>query len=153
MIKKERIAAINWLYKGIIIICYLIGNWNEKIDKGLSVFQTFLRNSTSKWKLFLILLCILLIIIRLNLCDFIKYQILIWLLRLCMLLSIIWLITRLTETNRGQFDFAKAELKLVSRFNVEYREGCFILFFIGICKYFIYKISLRFYVRKRQYFG
>lgn len=47
------------------------------------------------------------------------------------LITIIWFITNLAETNRTPFDFAEGESELVSGFNVEYRRGIFALIFIA----------------------
>lgn len=47
------------------------------------------------------------------------------------LITILWFITNLAETNRTPFDFAEGESELVSGFNVEYRSGVFALIFIA----------------------
>jgi len=93
---------------------------------GLRVISQFISYEV---RLFLILLSLLLIVIRLNLLDFIKYRGFIWLMWLRVPLVFIWLITRLAETNRTMFDFDEGESELVSGFNVEYRSGGFILLF------------------------
>jgi len=46
-------------------------------------------------------------------------------------LFIIWLISRLAETNRTPFDFAEGESELVSGFNIEYGRGGFAILFLG----------------------
>ena len=103
-------------------------NRNYSLLGGLRVIAQFISYEV---RLFLILLSFLLIIIRLNLFDFMKYQNYIWLIWLRLPLSMIWLITRLAETNRTPFDFAEGESELVSGFNVEYRSGGFILLFLS----------------------
>lgn len=47
------------------------------------------------------------------------------------LITILWFITNLAETNRTPFDFAEGESELVSGFNVEYSSGVFALIFIA----------------------
>lgn len=47
------------------------------------------------------------------------------------LITIIWFITNLAETNRTPFDFAEGESELVSGFNVEYSRGVFALIFMA----------------------
>lgn len=44
---------------------------------------------------------------------------------------IIWLVSRLAETNRTPFDFAEGESELVSGFNIEYGSGGFAILFLG----------------------
>lgn len=82
-------------------------------------------------RLALILLSFLYLIISLNIFDFIKYQEIVWFIFLCLPLGIIWLVSRLAETNRTPFDFAEGESELVSGFNVEYRSGGFALIFLA----------------------
>jgi NADH:ubiquinone oxidoreductase subunit 1 (chain H) len=103
-------------------------NRNYSLLGGLRVIAQFISYEV---RLFLILLSFLLIIIRLNLFDFIKYQNLIWLIWICIPLVFIWLVTRLAETNRTPFDFIEGESELVSGFNIEYRRGGFILLFLS----------------------
>nr|QWT71542.1 NADH dehydrogenase subunit 1 [Limnodrilus hoffmeisteri] len=47
------------------------------------------------------------------------------------LITIMWFITNLAETNRTPFDFAEGESELVSGFNVEYSSGVFALIFMA----------------------
>jgi len=44
---------------------------------------------------------------------------------------ILWLITRVAETNRTPFDFAEGESELVSGFNIEYGRVGFAIIFIA----------------------
>jgi len=54
-----------------------------------------------------------------------------WLILIVPLITILWFITNLAETNRTPFDFAEGESELVSGFNVEFRSGLFALIFIA----------------------
>lgn len=54
-----------------------------------------------------------------------------WFLLLIPLITTLWFITNLAETNRTPFDFAEGESELVSGFNIEYRRGLFALIFIA----------------------
>lgn len=46
-------------------------------------------------------------------------------------LALIWLASRLAETNRTPYDFSEGESELVSGFNTEYRSGNFTLIFMA----------------------
>lgn len=81
--------------------------------------------------LVLILLSFLFLISRLNIIDFLKFQENIWFIFLLFPLRLIWLVSRLAETNRTPFDFAEGERELVSGFNVEYRRGGFAIIFLA----------------------
>jgi NADH-ubiquinone oxidoreductase chain 1 len=54
-----------------------------------------------------------------------------WVFLSCSLVSFIWFVTTLAETNRAPFDFAEGESEIVSGFNVEYRSGGFALIFMA----------------------
>lgn len=54
-----------------------------------------------------------------------------WLFLVCSVVSFMWLVTILAETNRAPFDFAEGESEIVSGFNIEYRAGGFALIFMA----------------------
>nr|YP_002995758.1 NADH dehydrogenase subunit 1 [Lineus viridis]ACO40318.1 NADH dehydrogenase subunit 1 [Lineus viridis] len=54
-----------------------------------------------------------------------------WVFFSCSLISFVWFITTLAETNRAPFDFAEGESEIVSGFNVEYSAGGFALIFMA----------------------
>nr|YP_009642771.1 NADH dehydrogenase subunit 1 [Aiolocaria hexaspilota]QCO91578.1 NADH dehydrogenase subunit 1 [Aiolocaria hexaspilota]UXW88377.1 NADH dehydrogenase subunit 1 [Aiolocaria hexaspilota] len=81
--------------------------------------------------MFMILLSFLLLIMSLNLYDFIYYQKFIWFIFLNLPLSFMWFVTSLAETNRTPFDFAEGESELVSGFNVEYSGVSFAFIFMA----------------------
>lgn len=110
----------------------IISGWSSNSNYALlggirSVAQTI----SYEVSLSLILLSFLLLILNLNIIDFIKYQEIVWFFFLCLPLRIIWLSSSLAETNRTPFDFAEGESELVSGFNVEYRRGGFALIFLA----------------------
>lgn len=110
----------------------MIAGWSSNSNYALlggirSVAQTI----SYEVRLALIFLSFLYLIMGLNLLDFIKYQEFCWFIFLGLPLRIMWLVSRLAETNRTPFDFAEGESELVSGFNVEYRRGGFALIFLA----------------------
>jgi NADH-ubiquinone oxidoreductase chain 1 len=81
--------------------------------------------------LVLILIRVLFILGGFNLLLFELFQENIWFIVLFFPIRIIWIISRLAETNRTPFDFAEGESELVSGFNVEYGGGGFALIFLA----------------------
>lgn len=111
-----------------IIIAGWSSNSNYSLLGGIrAVAQTI----SYEVRLRIILLSFLYLIMRLNIIDFIKYQEGVWFIFVCLPLCMIWVVSRLAETNRTPFDFAEGESELVSGFNVEYRSGGFALIFIA----------------------
>nr|YP_010692651.1 NADH dehydrogenase subunit 1 [Necrodes nigricornis]WBV80475.1 NADH dehydrogenase subunit 1 [Necrodes nigricornis] len=111
-----------------IMIAGWSSNSNYSLLGGLrSVAQTI----SYEVSLSLILLSFLFLTTSLNMMDFMKYQEYLWLLFLCLPLSMIWFVSSLAETNRTPFDFAEGESELVSGFNVEYSGGGFALIFLA----------------------
>lgn len=114
------------------VYCIIIAGWSSNSNYSLlggirSVAQTI----SYEVSLSLILLSFLYLILRLDIYNFIKFQEIIWFLFLCFPLSLVWLVSRLAETNRTPFDFAEGESELVSGFNVEYSRGGFALLFLA----------------------
>lgn len=110
----------------------ILAGWSSNSNYSLlgrlrSVAQTI----SYEVRLALILISYLFLILRLNILDLIYYQEYIWFIFLLIPISLIWLVSRLAETNRTPFDFAEGESELVSGFNVEYRRGGFAIIFIS----------------------
>lgn len=111
-----------------IIISGWSSNSNYSLLGGLRrVAQTI----SYEVRLALILLSFLFLTCSLKLVDFFKYQEYLWFIVICGPLRMIWLVSRLAETNRTPFDFAEGESELVSGFNVEYSRGGFALIFLA----------------------
>nr|YP_010868517.1 NADH dehydrogenase subunit 1 [Apatetica glabra]WGU20050.1 NADH dehydrogenase subunit 1 [Apatetica glabra] len=111
-----------------IMVAGWSSNSNYSLLGGLrSVAQTI----SYEVSLSLILLSFLFLTLSLNILDFLLYQCYLWMLFLCLPLSMIWFVSSLAETNRTPFDFAEGESELVSGFNVEYSGGGFALIFLA----------------------
>nr|AEZ55641.1 NADH dehydrogenase subunit 1 [Limnichidae sp. MJTNT-2012] len=110
----------------------MIAGWSSNSNYSLlgglrSVAQTI----SYEVSLAMILLSFLVMILSLNMMDFIKYQVYLWSLFVCLPLAMIWFVSSLAETNRTPFDFAEGESELVSGFNIEYSSGGFALIFLA----------------------
>lgn len=111
-----------------IIISGWSSNSNYSILGGIrAIAQTI----SYEVRLILILLSFLVMVSRFRIIDFLKIQKIIWLIFLFFPLRLVWIVSRLAETNRTPFDFAEGESELVSGFNVEYRRGGFALIFLA----------------------
>lgn len=110
----------------------IISGWSSNsVYSLLGRLRAVAQTISYEVRIFLILLSFLVLVISLNLFRFVFYQKFIWLLFLNIPISLIWLISRLAETNRTPFDFAEGESELVSGFNVEYRGVGFAFIFIA----------------------
>nr|YP_009045951.1 NADH dehydrogenase subunit 1 [Triops australiensis]CDR98447.1 NADH dehydrogenase subunit 1 [Triops australiensis] len=79
----------------------------------------------------LILLSFVLLISSFNLFTMFSYQTYVWFFYLGPVLSLLWLVSCLAETNRTPFDFAEGESELVSGYNTEYSSGGFALIMLS----------------------
>ena len=110
----------------------ILAGWSSNSNYAiLGRLRSVAQSISYEVSLVLILISFLFIISRFNLLDLYKYQVLSWFVFLLFPLRIIWIVSRLAETNRSPFDFAEGESELVSGFNVEYRRGGFALIFIA----------------------
>nr|ATL15474.1 NADH dehydrogenase subunit 1 [Callosobruchus maculatus] len=110
----------------------MLAGWSSNSNYALlgslrSVAQTI----SYEVSMALILLSFLILILSVNLLDFIKYQENVWFLFFMLPLVFMWVVTSLAETNRTPFDFAEGESELVSGFNVEYSSGSFAMIFLA----------------------
>lgn len=111
-----------------IILAGWSSNSNYSILGSLrSVAQTI----SYEVRLVLILMCFIFLILRFDIADFMKFQENVWFLFINFPICLIWVVSRLAETNRTPFDFAEGESELVSGFNVEYSSGGFAIIFLA----------------------
>nr|YP_009995271.1 NADH dehydrogenase subunit 1 [Ochthebius remotus]QNP09661.1 NADH dehydrogenase subunit 1 [Ochthebius remotus] len=130
----------NFNLGGLFILCVsslsvysiMIAGWSSNSNYSLLGSMRAVAQSISyEVSLSLILLSFLIMILSLNLYNFMFYQKYIWFIFLFFPLCFMWIVSALAETNRTPFDFAEGESELVSGFNVEYSSGGFALIFLA----------------------
>jgi len=110
----------------------ILSGWSSNSNYAiLGGIRSLAQTISYEVRLILILISFLFIVLRFNILDIEKFQEYVWFLFLLIPLSVIWVVSRLAETNRTPFDFAEGESELVSGFNVEYRRGRFAIIFLA----------------------
>nr|YP_010240658.1 NADH dehydrogenase subunit 1 [Nicrophorus nepalensis]QTG39879.1 NADH dehydrogenase subunit 1 [Nicrophorus nepalensis] len=110
----------------------MIAGWSSNSNYSmLGALRAIAQTISYEVSLSLIMLSFLMLVSSLNLLSFMSYQKYLWMIFLCLPLSMVWFVSSLAETNRTPFDFAEGESELVSGFNVEYSAGGFALIFLA----------------------
>jgi NADH-ubiquinone oxidoreductase chain 1 len=111
----------------------LVAGWASNSKYALlGALRAIAQTISYEVRIVLVLLSGVYLVGRYRLVDFLFFQVSgCWLFFSCSLISFVWFVTTLAETNRAPFDFAEGESEIVSGFNVEYRAGGFALIFMA----------------------
>nr|ALO71070.1 NADH deshydrogenase subunit 1 [Pselaphinae sp. 7 EF-2015] len=140
MILPMLTLLINFNFSMLFFLCcsslgvysVMMAGWSSNsIYSMLGSIRVIVQTISYEVGLMIMILSFLILIMSLNILSFMKFQLYIWFLILCLPLSMILFVSGLAETNRTPFDFAEGESELVSGFNVEYSSGGFALIFLA----------------------
>ena len=111
----------------------LVAGWSSNSKYALlGSLRAVAQTISYEVRIILILLRGVYLVGRYNSVDFFLTQgVGCWVFFCCRLISFVWFVTTLAETNRAPFDFAEGESEIVSGFNIEYSAGGFALIFIA----------------------
>lgn len=117
---------------GVGVYLIIINGWSSNSNYALlGSLRAIVQTLSYEVSLIFLFLCMILLIMRFNLLDFIYYQKYMILFFFMIPIVICIFTTILAECNRTPFDFSEGERELVSGFNIEYGGSEFALIFLA----------------------
>lgn len=132
VISLKYCVLLFFIFTTIGVYSHLGAGWRSNSNYALvGRLRSIAQRVSYEVRFAFLLILIMFLVLKFNLIYSHMVQREIYLLFVVPLVSGIWLLSSLAETNRSPFDFAEGESELVSGFNIEYGRTRFALLFIG----------------------